>query len=385
MKKIVTVVGARPQFIKAAAISRAFKESWEGVIEEILVHTGQHYDDNMSDIFFKELGLPRPAYNLGVGSGAHGKQTAAMIEGIEKILLETDPAAVILYGDTNSTLAGSVAASKLKTPVIHIEAGLRSFNKSMPEEINRIVCDHCSTLLFSPTPTGFNNLIKEGFDPNTKPPFNIDHPGIFHCGDVMYDNCLYYSARAEIDSMILDTLDLEPESFLLATIHRDNNTAHTATLSGIFDAFEQIAKAAKMPVVIPLHPRTLKVLNKDSENTSKWLQSNGPNVRIIEPVSYFDMLVLEKNCSMVFTDSGGVQKEAYFFRKPCIILRNETEWTEIVDTGSARIAGTAPEDIISAWRRLSDSPPLQFPAIFGQGDAAQYICKEINQLIDCKG
>jgi UDP-GlcNAc3NAcA epimerase len=201
----------------------------------------------------------------------------------------------------------------------------------------------------------------------------------------MYDNCLYFSAKAENDSLILKTLGLEPGSFMLATIHREHNTEQAATLSGIFDAFKEIAASAKMPVIIPLHPRTFKVLNRTYKDSSKWLQSTGSNVRIIEPVSYFEMLVLEKNCSMVFTDSGGVQKEAYFFRKPCIIVRDETEWTEIVDTGSAIVAGTAAEGIISAWSRFSIAPPVQFPPVFGHGNAAQFICEKIYQLIDRKG
>jgi UDP-GlcNAc3NAcA epimerase len=256
MIKIISIIGARPQIIKAAAVSRAIKEKFADQIIDIIVHTGQHYDQNMSQVFFDELGIPAPNYNLNVGSATHGVQTARMTEGIEKILLENKPDFMILYGDTNSTLAGAVAAAKIHIPVAHIEAGLRSFNKHMPEEINRIVCDHASTLLFSPTTTGFKNLVREGFSPNNRAPFNINNPGIFHCGDVMFDNSLHFSKIAGQKSKILETHQLKKNNFILCTIHRDNNTDQPERLEAIFSSLLKIATTDEIDILLPLHPRT---------------------------------------------------------------------------------------------------------------------------------
>ena len=253
MIKIVTIIGARPQIIKAAALSRAIKNNFSNEIEEIIVHTGQHYDQNMSQVFFDELGIPAPNYNLGVGSGKHGEQTAKMIEGIEEILLKENPDYLVVYGDTNSTLAGAIAASKIHIPIVHIEAGLRSFNKAMPEEINRICCDHCSTMLFSPTTTGYKNLINEGFNQENKKPFTIDNPGIYHCGDVMYDNSLYFSSIANSQHPIANS------QYILCTIHRNNNTDEPERLSAIVRALLRLSKEEE--IIIPLHPRTKKLLD----------------------------------------------------------------------------------------------------------------------------
>ncbi|MBN2172682.1 MAG: UDP-N-acetyl glucosamine 2-epimerase, partial [Bacteroidales bacterium] len=266
MKNIITIIGARPQIIKAAALSRAIREKFSGEIKEILVHTGQHYDENMSGVFFEEMNIPKPDFNLGVGSQNHGKQTAEMIEKTEELLMIKKPDFVILYGDTNSTLAGSVAASKLRIPIIHIEAGLRSFNKSMPEEINRIVCDHTSTLLFTPTRTGLNNLIREGFNPSAKPPYNADNPGVFHCGDIMYDNSLFFGSLAEKKSKILSKYSLQENKFVLGTIHRDNNTDDPIRLNSIFEAFLELASDNYIDMVLPLHPRTLKMMAQNLTN-----------------------------------------------------------------------------------------------------------------------
>jgi UDP-GlcNAc3NAcA epimerase len=373
--KIVTVIGARPQIIKAAALSRAIKEHFKKEVNEIIVHTGQHYDDNMSQVFFDELGIPQPDYNLGVGSASHGVQTARMIEGIEEILLKEKPDYLVLYGDTNSTLAGAIAASKIHVPIVHIEAGLRSFNKSMPEEINRICCDHCSTLLFSPTATGFKNLIKEGFNPDNKRRFNIDNPGIYHCGDVMYDNSKYFANIADTKSQILDKEGLRGTGYMLCTIHRDNNTDQPERLNAIFKALLKISEC-KM-VVLPLHPRTSKLLNTNLENDLYDKITNNKNIKILPPASFLDMIVLERHAQMVVTDSGGVQKEAFFFQKPCLILRSETEWKEIVECGAAVITDADENKIIDSFNNFVENPPHKFPEIFGDGKAAEFICKEM--------
>ncbi len=377
MIKIITIIGARPQIIKAAAISRAIRNNFSNRISEIIVHTGQHYDINMSKIFFDELEIPKPDYNLNIGSASHGKQTALMIEGIEKILLNEKPHSIILYGDTNSTLAGAVAAAKIHIPVFHIEAGLRSFNKKMPEEINRIVCDHASTLLFSPTLTGFNNLIREGFDPDTKPPYTIDNPRIYHCGDVMLDNSIYFSEVAEKKSGILKQLNLSPGKFILTTIHRDNNTDNPERLNAIFSALKNIAESQNINIVLPIHPRTSKLLRNNLRTGLYQAIKNNPLIKIISPVSFLDMIVLEKNTEMIFTDSGGVQKEAYFFQKPCIIMRSETEWKEIVENKAAIIADADETRILNAYEHFKKSNKILFPPIFGNGKASEFICKEI--------
>ncbi len=374
--KIVTVIGARPQIIKAAALSRAIANDYSHGIEEIIVHTGQHYDQNMSQVFIEELGIPEPKYNLNIGSSSHGVQTARMIEGVEKILLAEKPDFLVLYGDTNSTLAGAVAAAKIHVPIAHIEAGLRSFNKQMPEEINRIMCDHASTLLFSPTETGYQNLIREGFNARNRKPFSADNPGIFHCGDVMYDNSLYFKSLAVTKSNILINNNLEDKDFVLATIHRDSNTDVPARLTAIFESLLEIAETEKIEIVLPLHPRTAGLIKTNllhdvynRVNNSKWL-------KLIPPVSFLDMIMLESRCKLVMTDSGGVQKEAFFFKKPAIILRSETEWKEIVKEGCGIIANAEKEKILNAWHHFNKtSGTLSYPKIFGDGRAASFICQ----------
>lgn len=373
--KIVTVIGARPQIIKAAALSRAIRQHFSKEVQEVIVHTGQHYDDNMSQVFFDELGIPQPDYNLGVGSATHGVQTAKMIEGIEDILQKEKPDYLVLYGDTNSTLAGAIAASKLHVPIVHIEAGLRSFNKSMPEEINRICCDHCSTLLFSPTATGFKNLINEGFNPDNKKKYTIDNPGIYHCGDVMYDNSRHFANIADKKSHILDKEGLRGIDHVLCTIHRDNNTDQPERLNAIFKALLKISASNK--VVLPLHPRTSKLLKTNLEQALFDQITNNPNIKILPPASFLDMIVLERHAQMVITDSGGVQKEAFFFQKPCLILRSETEWKEIVECGAAVITDADEAKIVASFNNFTENPPHNYPEIFGDGKAAEFICKEI--------
>ena len=369
MIKIVTIIGARPQIIKAAALSRAIKNKFSNEIEEIIVHTGQHYDQNMSQVFFDELGIPAPNYNLGVGSGKHGEQTAKMIEGIEEILLKENPDYLVVYGDTNSTLAGAIAASKIHVPIVHIEAGLRSFNKAMPEEINRICCDHCSTMLFSPTATGYKNLINESFNPENKKPFTIDNPGIYHCGDVMYDNSLHFAEMAK------DKRLKTKGNYILCTIHRNNNTDEPERLSAIVKALLRLSKEEE--IIIPLHPRTKKLLDINLSSDIYNELINNERIHIIPPASFLEMIELEKNASIVITDSGGVQKEAYFFKKPCIIMRSETEWKEIVEVGAAIIADANEENIVKGYYHFKDNQIIEYPELFGDGKAAEFICNEL--------
>ena len=376
--KIVTVIGARPQIIKAAALSRAIREHYTNRIKEVIVHTGQHYDDNMSQVFFDELGIPRPDYNLHVGSASHGVQTARMIEGIEQILMDEKPDYIVLYGDTNSTLAGAVAASKIHVPVVHIEAGLRSFNKSMPEEINRIVCDHCSTLLFSPTQAGVNNLAKEGFEMNNEGPYTIDNPKVYHCGDIMYDNSLHFSKVADQRAQILKQLGLEGKPFVLATLHRDSNTDHAERLNAILKAFLELSK--DIAVVLPMHPRTRKMVDLSLEKDKKDRFFHSENIHVIDPVSFLEMIQLERHAQLILTDSGGVQKESYFFQKPCVILRPETEWVEIVETKAATLADANAGKILEASRQYLQQPPVDFPAIFGDGHASEFILEKLSNL-----
>ncbi len=381
--KLVTIIGARPQIIKAAALSRAIRNHYADQIQEVIVHTGQHYDDNMSQVFFDELQIPRPDYNLHVGSASHGVQTARMTEGIEALLIKEKPDFIVLYGDTNSTLAGAVAAAKIHVPIVHIEAGLRSFNKSMPEEINRIVCDHCSTLLFTPTKAGLENLKREGFPvdesgvstSSTTAAPTIDNPKVYHCGDIMYDNSLHFADIAEEKTDIIQRLDLVSKPFILSTIHRDTNTDHPERLGAIFDALIELSKENQ--IVLPLHPRTAKLLKTNLSNEKQTLIFSSPNIKLIPPVSFLEMIALERHAQLVMTDSGGVQKEAYFFKKPCIILRPETEWVEIVQTGNAILADADGSRIMDAWQHFKNNPPTTFPEIFGDGHAAEFMLKQM--------
>ena len=382
MIRVLTIIGARPQIIKAAAISRAIRTNFSDRLTEIIVHTGQHYDENMSGVFMQELNIPKEDYNLAVGSSSHGKQTAMMLESIEHLLIKEKPDAIIIYGDTNSTLAGGIAASKIHIPVIHIEAGLRSFNKKMPEEINRICCDHISTLLFSPTPTAIHNLEQEGFQTGAKPPYTIDHPGVFHCGDIMYDNSLYYGTIAAEKTTILKDLDLKVNDFVLATVHREENTDQPKNLNAIFSAFLEIANLNKLTVVIPVHPRTRKMMASLLEKNIHQQLTESIYIKFIQPVSFLEMTMLEQSCKMVLTDSGGVQKEAYFFKKPCLILREETEWVELVENGCATITGTDSVKIIESFTNFFHKKEvLNFAPVFGDGKAAEFICGKIIEVL----
>ena len=372
--KLLTVIGARPQIIKAAAISRAVKDLYSDRIEEKILHTGQHYDTGMSQVFFDELGIPQPDYNLGVGSGKHGEQTAKMIVGIEQTLLAEHFDGVILYGDTNSTLAGAVAASKLHIPVYHIEAGLRSFNMAMPEEVNRIVCDQLSTICFAPTQTAVDNLRAEGFMNSAATYPDGRHRKVCNCGDVMYDNSLHFATVAQQRSNIMQQLGIVPGGYVLATVHRDNNTDNPDRLQAILKALTDISRQDNIPVILPLHPRTKKAL--ENANCNHPQETSSSLLRIIPPASFLDITLLEQNAKLVMTDSGGVQKEAFFFEKPCIILRPETEWVEIVQHGAGIIADADYHRIIDAYRRLADHL-VRFPHLFGDGHAAEHILQTI--------
>ncbi|MBI3821362.1 MAG: UDP-N-acetylglucosamine 2-epimerase (non-hydrolyzing) [Planctomycetes bacterium] len=350
--KIVTVVGARPQFIKAAVVSRWLRQTPD--CKEILVHTGQHYDENMSDVFFQELEIPTPAYHLGVGSGGHGAQTGRMLEAIEEVLRETKPDKMLIYGDTNSTLAGALAAAKLHVPVAHVEAGLRSFNRKMPEEINRVVSDHLSTWLFAPTEAAVTNLQNEG----------ITGAKVALVGDVMYDAAIYYGTRTRADT--LGKLGLQSKHYVLATIHRAENTDAQTRLRDVFGGLNAIAD--ELPVVLPLHPRTRAALTRDN-----LLERCNPNLRLLDPLGYLDMVMLEKHASVIATDSGGVQKEAFFHRVPCVTLRDETEWVELVELGWNRLVPPTDAGAIHAGvlQSLRDTKQRPAPAhLYGGGQAA---------------
>ena len=359
MKKVVTVIGARPQFVKAAVLSRIIKEY--NTIEEVIIHTGQHFDANMSAVFFEEMMIPRPAYNLEVNSMSHGAMTGQMMEKIEKVLQIEQPDALIVYGDTNSTMAGALAAKKMNIRVVHIEAGLRSFNMKMPEEINRIVTDRVSDLLSCPTETAIDNLKKEGFD--NLPVLIEKH------GDIMKDAVEYYSQFSAIKSTIIKDQKLEKNKFVLATIHRQENTDDITKLTAIFQALEKIHKT--QTVILPIHPRTSAVLKK--------LEIH-PKIQFIDPVGYYDMLELLKNCSMVITDSGGLQKEAFFNKKQCIVVREETEWVELVAYGFAKVVGSNTKKILQTFDTYKDMKKDFSVELYGN-NVGEKIYKSIDQLI----
>jgi UDP-GlcNAc3NAcA epimerase len=352
--KILTVIGARPQFIKAGALSREFLKHPE--IEEIILHTGQHFDVNMSAVFFEEMQIPVPKYHFDAHSLGHGAMTGKMLADIEKVLLEEKPDYLLVYGDTNSTLAGALAAAKLHIKVIHVEAGLRSFNMRMPEEVNRILTDRISNILFCPTNIAVNNLKQEGFDN-----FGVQ---VVQCGDVMQDAAMFYSNISAHHATILEHLSMEGKPYILCTLHRAENTDDPARLTEIIEALNEIHKETE--VIVPLHPRTQKVLSG--------LQAK-PQFRIIDPVGYFHMIQLLKNCKLVITDSGGLQKEAYFFQKLCITVRDQTEWLELVEQGVNRLTGNDKERIVSAYREMKEKKFSADPGLYGGGHACRAICE----------
>lgn len=360
MLKILTVVGARPQFVKASAVSRAIathnREANGRQIREVIVHTGQHFDERMSEIFFREMGIPEPDFNLGIGGMSHGAMTGRMIEAIEEVLLQEKPDLLLVYGDTNSTLAGAVAAVKLKIPVAHVEAGLRSFNRAMPEEINRVLTDHVAEILFAPTEAAVENLRREG----------IPSERICRTGDVMFDAALHFAGIAERQSSILGSLGVPAGGYVLATIHRAENTDTPDRLRAIMNGLAEVAR--DFHVVLPLHPRTRATLSRLG-----WHRAIAERLHLIEPVGYLDMVMLEKNARLIATDSGGVQKEAYFFRVPCVTLRDETEWVELVDEGVNQLCVPANGDVVAL--AIKDAISRGFPSgaregLYGNGDAA---------------
>lgn len=371
------MIGARPQIIKAAAMSRAIATHAKGRIVETLLHTGQHYDANMSQVFFDELGIPAADINLNVGSGGHGAMTARMIEGIEQVLLKREHDVVLLYGDTNSTLAGAVAAAKLHVPVAHVEAGLRSFNKRMPEEVNRIVCDHCSTWLFCPTDTAVENLRQEGFrgDNDARP--TADRPHVIQCGDVMYDNSMHFASLAKERSTILRDHDLQPDGFVLVTVHRDSNTDEPTRLNDIFRTLLTLHEKHGLDFVLPVHPRTRKMMDALLAPETKAGIARSPRFLLIPPAGFLDMIALESHARLVVTDSGGVQKEAYFFGRPGVVLRPETEWVELVSKGQARLTDADPARIVAAFEHFLREGIPHVPPLFGDGQAAHRICDEL--------
>ena len=360
MKKIVTVLGARPQFIKASVVSHAIRHSDQ--INEVLVHTGQHFDANMSDVFFTELGMQKPDYFLDIHGVGHGAMTGRMLEHVEKVLLTEKPDAVLVYGDTNSTLAGALAAAKLHIPVAHVEAGLRSFNMAMPEEINRILTDRVSHWLFTPTHAATQHLVREGVAP----------AAIEEVGDVMYDVALQHGQRVNSTGRVLQQLALAPGAYVLATVHRVENTDHPARLQAIVDGLEAVAQ--KLPVVWPMHPRTRGVLQSMGR-----LATLSPQLRLLDPVGYLDMVQLEKHAAVIATDSGGVQKEAFFFGVPCVTLRDETEWVELVFAGWNRLVPPLSANAVHSALLAAIGSTGKTIEPYGSGNAAQKI---VNALKD---
>jgi len=359
MKKIVTIIGARPQFIKTPLISRELKK----FAKEILVHTGQHYDLNMSDIFFKELKIKKPDYNLGVGSESQGMQTAKMLSGIEAVLLKEKPDLVIIYGDTNSTVAGALAAVKLHIPVAHVEAGMRSYNRAMPEEINRVISDHISELLFAPTESALKILKGEGIV-----------KGAYFVGDVMYDIQIDLKKQSS-NLRTLKKYEIEPKKYILATVHRPENTDDKDNLQNIITAFSE----ADEPIIFPAHPRTIKCLKQYGLDRAV---TSAPNIKLVDPVGFLDMIALENNAKMILTDSGGLQKEAYLAKVPCITLRKETEWNETVKSGWNQLAGADPQKIVRLAKNFPK--PKSHPNFLGDGRAYQKIAKIIKGYLNSK-
>jgi len=359
---LLTIIGARPQFIKAAVLSRYIRDNPSLGIKESLVHTGQHYDQNMSDVFFAEMEIPYPEKNLHVGSGNHGKTTGLMLEKLEDVILEKKPDVVLVYGDTNSTLAGALAASKLHVPVAHVEAGLRSFMMAMPEEQNRRLTDHLSTWLFCPTQTAIDNLSQEGITDNivsVNP--NANNKRVALTGDIMYEALLYYRGKSNIQ--------INESNFILMTIHRAENTDDPMRLASIVKA---INKFTGCQFVFPVHPRTRKILRQQGLELK-------PHIKMIEPVGYLEMIAYESACKAVLTDSGGVQKEAFFCRKPCVTVRDSTEWVELIDSGWNTLAGAETDEIVNAINNLYI--PDEYPTLYGDGHCALKICDLLKQYI----
>jgi UDP-GlcNAc3NAcA epimerase len=378
MIKLLTVVGARPQFIKSAAISRSIAQDFSSEIKEVIVHTGQHYDPNMSDVFFTELSIPKEKYNLGIGSSNHASQTAQIMISLDKVVEDEKPSALLLYGDTNSTLAACLVAVKRHIPIIHIEAGVRSYNKKFPEEVNRIICDHMSSLLFVPSEDGMLNLEKEGCSAEETLPGNsllLNAPNMYRCGDIMYDNTLYFSDKADVYfANLCQRYGLPENNFIMVTAHRPSNVDESRTLKNIIMFFHYAIDVLGKKIVFPIHPRTKKLIEQDTE-LSNLIEKEG--IHCIPPISFIEMIGLEKNSDLVVTDSGGVQKEAYFMEKPCLIMLEETPWVELVESKKAKLVGHNYELLCEGAKFYLENKPSNFEPLYGDGASAKFICETI--------
>jgi len=377
MLKIVTLIGARPQIIKAAAISRAIKTEFSNELSEVIVHTGQHYDANMSAVFFEEMDIPAEKYNLAAGGGSHAEQTAKIMVEFEKVILIEKPDVILLYGDTNSTLAAALVGSKLKIPIVHVEGGVRINTKDYPEEINRILTDNLSSLIFVPNLDGVKCLKREGFDTENTDKGTLDRPKVVFCGDIMYDNSLYYASKT--NNTFLKKLGIAEKKIILLTLHRHNLSEDESLLRNVFSGLENVILQSPAIIVFPVHPRTKKLI--DSIALSEELKNR---VLFIEPVSYLEMIELEEHADLIMTDSGGVQKEAYFFKKPSLILLENTPWIELVESGTAMLCGYDKSRITDNFAKLMNKKDLYFPDIYGDGRAAYFICEQIKYCFTTK-
>lgn len=378
MIKVITVVGARPQFIKSAAISRCISEDFSDKIEEIIVHTGQHYDPEMSNVFFDELKIPKEKYNLQIGSSNHANQTAQIMIALDEVVEKENPDTILLYGDTNSTLAACLVGVKRHIPVIHIEAGVRSYNKKFPEEVNRIICDHTSSLLFVPTEDGISSLKKEGFSTNeTFPKDNIllNSPNVYKSGDIMYDNTIFFKDKADLYFKNLkEKHELPEKDFFLVTAHRPSNVDDPEHLKNILSFFDYAINELGKEIVFPVHPRTRKLISENPD-LSDFINKKG--VHYIPPVSFIEMIGLEKYADLIVTDSGGVQKEAYFMEKPCLIMLEETPWVELIESKNALLVGNDYNLLCEGAKFFLENTPTHFENIYGDGKSAHFICQKI--------
>ncbi len=379
MIKIITLVGARPQLIKASAISREIKKSFHNQIEEIIVHTGQHYDENMSNVFFQELEIPKEKYNLQVGSGSHAFQTANIMLKFEKILIDEKPDYLLLYGDTNSTIAAALTAAKIFIPIIHIEAGVRGYNKNFPEEINRILTDHLSTLLFTPTISGYESLEKEGFKFNEAKKISNNNPAYYLCGDIMYDNTLFFGQKMS-RTYLEDKFNIK-KSYCLLTMHRPSNVDDPRNLANILNAIIDISEKHDLDIIFPVHPRTKNVIEHLADKVLSNKILNHKNIKMLPPASFIEMIALEKYSEIVITDSGGVQKEAFFLERPCLIMLEETPWVELIDSGCAKLVGSDKELIKNEFDNFYvNADKLLYENLYGDGNSSNFI---LNKIVEC--
>lgn len=383
MIKLLTVVGARPQFIKAAAISRSISSHFWEKIEEVTLHTGQHYDPNMSEVFFEELSIPREKYNLKIGSYNHAHQTAKIMMGIDEVVEIEKPDALLLYGDTNSTLAASLVAIKRHIPIIHIEAGVRSYNKEFPEEVNRLICDHVSSVLFVPSDSGMESLKKEGFtfDKNFKTKEEIlNAPRVFRCGDIMYDNTLFFKDKSDLYfSKLIKHFQIPASNYFLVTAHRPSNVDQPESLENILNFFHFAIDKQHKSIIFPMHPRTKSIIDSNEKLS---ILLNKPGIFVIPPVSFIEMIALEKNADIVVTDSGGVQKEAYFMEKPCLIMLEETPWVELIASNNARLVGNDYNLLCEGASHYLNQKPTEFEKLYGDGKSANFICEKIIEIFE---